>query len=320
MTETRRVFVSGGSGFIGACLVRRLVEEGREVHLLLREGARTWRLADLLGDSRLRIHRGDIVNGGAVRDALAVARPEVLIHLAGEGAYEDQNDPRRILQTNVLGTLGLLEAGRDVGVGLFVNAGSSSEYGFKREPLRESDRVEPNSYYAVGKVAQTHLCAHFSRTHDLPLVTFRFFSVYGPWVEPTRLIPALIRRGRAGLPLEMVSAETARDFVYVDDILDAVLGFDRLPGCRGEVYNLGSGLQSNMRDVVRAVQSAVGAGSEVHWGGYPARRWDTDVWVADPTLTREMLGWSPRYTLKDGIAKMAAWMNSVGDDYGPPGG
>jgi len=211
----------------------------------------------------------------------------------------------------------VLEASRDVGVQLFVNAGSSSEYGFKKESLAEADRLDPNSYYAVGKAAQTHLCAHFSRTHDLPLVTFRFFSVYGPWEEPTRLIPTLIRRARAGLPLEMVSQETARDFVYVEDVLDAILGALRGSRWRGEVFNLGSGIQSNMIDVVRAVQAAVGATSEIRWGAYPARRWDSSSWVANPELASNTLDWSARYTLEDGIAKMAEWMNSVGDDYGP---
>lgn len=311
------VFVTGASGFVGACLVRRLLDAGHLVHLLLRKEARRWRLEDVMGHAELSIHEGDVADAGDVRAAIDRARPAVVVHLATEGAYEQQNDARRIFDTNVLGTLGVLEASRDAGVRLVVNAGSSSEYGFKSEPFRETDRIDPNSYYAVGKAAQTHLCSYFSRSEDLPLVTFRLFSVYGPWEEPTRLVPTLVRRARAGLDLDMVAPETARDFLYIDDVIDALTAFDRLTDMRGEVFNLGSGRQSSMRDVVEAVQKAVGNESRVNWNKYPARRWDTDCWVGDVSAARASLEWSVRYSLETGIGKLADWMGSVGDDYGP---
>jgi nucleoside-diphosphate-sugar epimerase len=144
------------------------------------------------------------------------------------------------------------------------------------------------------------------------VVTFRLFSVYGPWEEPTRLMPTLIRRARAGLPLEMTSRETARDFVHVDDVLDALVDVDRFPAASGEVLNLGTGIQSTLADVVDAVQAAVGSRSEVRWGGMPARHWDTDRWQADISRARDVLGWSPKLTLREGVARMAAWMSAEG--------
>src|ERR671938_597453 len=100
----------------------------------------------------------------------------------------------------------------------------------------------------------------------MAVVVFRLFSVYGPWEEPTRLVPTMIRRARAGLPLEMVSPRTARDFVYVDDVLDALAGFGRLEGLSGEVINLGSGAQSTLAEVVELVREIVSSRSEVRWG------------------------------------------------------
>src|SRR5262249_14345333 len=142
------------------------------------------------------------------------------------------------------------------------------------------------------------------------------FSVYGPWEEPTRLIPTVIRRARAGLPLEMVAPETARDFVHVDDVLDALTAFERFAGLRGEVFNVGTGTQSTMRDVVGAARAAGGSGSEGRWGAMKARRWDASCWKAAPAKARSVLGWSAKIGLAEGIARMAAWMAGVGDDYG----
>jgi nucleoside-diphosphate-sugar epimerase len=113
----------------------------------------------------------------------------------------------------------------------------------------------------------------------------------------------------------MVAPETARDFVYVDDVLDALLGFDRLAAVSGEVFNLGSGVQSTMRDVVSTVLAATASRSPVQWGTMPARRWDSSRWQADITKARRLLHWAPTHALADGIASMAAWMDVAGARY-----
>jgi nucleoside-diphosphate-sugar epimerase len=241
----------------------------------------------------------------------------VVLHLAAHGAYEAQADAGRILTTNVLGTLHLLEASVATGVELFVNIGSSSEYGFKREPMRETDRLDPNSVYAIGKAAQTHLCVFFARRHPhMAIATLRLFSVYGPWEEPTRLIPTVIRRAKAGLPLEMVAPDIARDFVFIGDVLRALLHFDRLRRAAGEVINIGSGAEITLREVVGAVQDLFGHRSQVVWGAMPARQWDTTRWVADRSLAARLLDWEPAVGFREGLARTAEWIAATGDDYG----
>jgi nucleoside-diphosphate-sugar epimerase len=239
----------------------------------------------------------------------------VVLHFAAHGAYERQSDARAILQTDILGSFQLLEASRASGAALFVNAGSSSEYGFKDQPMAESDRLDPNSVYAVAKAAQTHLASLLGRAGGMAVVTFRLFSVYGPWEDPGRLIPTLLRRAKAGLALEMASPDSAHDFVYVDDVLDAMLDFGRLAGLQGEVLNLGTGVQSTLRDAVGVVQEVVGTRSEVRWGALPSRRWDSACWQADITRTRAVLGWQPRASLPDGVRRMSEWMDHAGPRY-----
>lgn len=310
------VLVTGASGFVGACVVRALLERGERPHVLLRSQARLWRLAGVM--NRLTIHQADLLDADATRSVLRAVRPAVVLHLAAHGAYESQDDARRILQTNILGSYNLLEASAEVGVRVFVSTGTSSEYGFKSEPMREEDRLEPNSFYAVAKAAQTHLCSLLARRQAMAVAVFRLFSVYGPWEEPTRLMPTLIRRALAGLPLEMVAPDVARDFVYVEDVVDALLDFPAAARLKGETVNLGTGIETSLRTVVEAVIELTGSRSEVRWGGMPPRQWDSSRWVADPSRARRLLGWAPRYNLQQGLAKMGAWMASNGDDYGNP--
>jgi nucleoside-diphosphate-sugar epimerase len=147
-------------------------------------------------------------------------------------------------------------------------------------------------------------------------VTLRLFSVYGPWEEPTRLIPTVIRRARAGLPLEMVAPDVARDFVYIGDVLQALLDFDRLRRADGAVVNLGTGVETTLREVVELVQDLFGHRSQVVWGGMPARQWDTTRWVADRSKAAQFLNWAPSVGLREGLARMAEWIAVTGGEYG----
>jgi nucleoside-diphosphate-sugar epimerase len=238
------------------------------------------------------------------------------LHLSTSGAYEHQSDAPSILETNILGTGNVLDAAADAGASLVVQTGSSSEYGFKSDVMHETDRLEPNSVYAVAKAAQTHLGQLHSRRGPMPVVTLRLFSVYGPWEEPTRLMPTLLRRARLGLPLEMASPETARDFVYVDDALTALLDFERLAGLGGEVINIGSGRETKLREVVAEVQRLFPGRSEVRWGAFPPRRWDSARWAADIGKAARLLDWRPRHSLAEGLAKFSEWMRITGGDHG----
>jgi nucleoside-diphosphate-sugar epimerase len=214
---------------------------------------------------------------------------------------------------NILGTQALLEASAAVGVRVFVNTGSSSEYGFRDDPMSERDRIEPNSPYAIAKAAQSHLCLLAARQSSMTVVVFRLFSVYGPWEEPTRLIPTLLRRARAGLALEMVVPGAARDFVYVDDVLEALLDFPRLLPLSGEVINLGTGIETTLLSLVADVRQLTGSRSEVRWGAMASRRWDTDRWVADPSKAARMIGWRARHDLRSGLTRTALWMEARAD-------
>lgn len=305
-----RFFVTGATGFVGACLTRKLVEIGCNVHALVRPNSNLWRLHGL--DRQIHVHRGDLNEAERLRDLIADIQPSVIYHLAVHGAYPAQTDADEIIRTDVFGTWNLLKACSEIDYKVFVNTGSSSEYGSKQYAMRETDLLEPASYYAVAKAAQTLVSQHMARADHRAINTFRLFSVFGPYEEPSRLVPTLIQRCLEGKALHMVSPDTARDFVFVDDVVEAYLQIGQLTLHCGEVFNIGTGIQSSMRDVVRSVLRSTGAKVKVNWGSMPARTWDTETWLADTAKVRRALKWAPKTSLQEGIERTTAWFRSEG--------
>jgi nucleoside-diphosphate-sugar epimerase len=305
---SERFFITGATGFVGSCLTRKLVELGCDVHVLVRRGSNQWRLSGMA--DRLSVHTGDLNDAEGLRTLISGVEPTVIYHLAVHGAYPHQTDADQIILTDVFGTWNLLKACAEVDYKLFVNTGSSSEYGSKQSAMRETDLLEPNSYYAVAKSAQTMVCAHMARNDRRPINTFRLFSVYGPYEEPTRLVSNVIRRCLEGKTLDMVSPSTARDFIHVDDVVEAYLQIGQLSLQCGETFNIGTGVQSTVREVVNAALKATGARPRVNWGSMPARSWDSETWLADITRVRRTLKWSPKIGLAEGILKTADWFRA----------
>ena len=297
--------MSGAAGFVGANLVRRLLVEGHQVRVLLRPGGATWRLDGLGND--LERDEVDLRDADAVDAAVRAARPDWVFHLAASGAYSWQTDALAIVATNVLGTAAFVAAAVRAGFESFVHAGSSSEYGAKDHAPSEDEPLEPNSEYAVAKAAATMLCRHVAREQGLRLATLRLYSVYGPFEEPRRLVPTLIVRGLEGRLPPLVAPGAAHDFVHVDDVVDAFL-VAAAAAPSGAVYNVGSGVQTSLREVVDIARERLDVDDEPAWGTEPSRPWDTPVWVADVSRIARELGWKPRTAFADGFGRTVDWL------------
>ncbi len=300
--------VTGAAGFVGASLVRRLLADGHRVHAVSRPGSDGWRLEG----TGVERHDLELRGRAAVEALIAAVRPTWVFHLAAHGAYSWQTDAARAMETNALGTVHLVDACVAQDVRAFVHAGSSSEYGFKDAAPSERALLEPTTPYAVGKAAASLYCRAVAVEHDRHLCTLRLYSVYGPWEEPNRLISTLLVRAlQGGLP-PLVAPDTARDFVYVEDVCDAFVrsaAQESLP--RGTILNVGSGVQSTLRDVVERVRRLLDVQAEPDWGSYEARVWDTSCWVADPRRAEELLGWRATTPMDAGLAATAAWLRST---------
>ena len=308
----KRTLVTGATGFVGANLAMRLLRDGYDVHLLVRPGSDRWRIAPL--ERNAPIYEVDLEDEVAVRRAVRAIEPAWIFHLAAHGAYAWQTDERRIVQTNVVGLLNLLDACLDTGFETFINTGSSSEYGFKDHPAAETELPEPNSYYAVAKTSATLLCRYVANAHGARIPTLRLYSVYGPYEQPGRLIPTLAACALEGSLPPLVAPAIARDFVFVDDVCDAyLLAAQKEHRDLGSVYNVGTGVQTTLAEAVAIARDVLSLNVEPHWGSMSERDWDTTVWIADARKIRTALGWRPRHSFEGGFQEVVEWLRSRPD-------
>ena len=302
----KRVLITGATGFVGANLARRLLKEGHEIHLLIRPAHKPWRMEEIRKDAHW--HEVELTDAAAVARVVGKIRPDWVFHLAAYGAYSSQRDLETMVQTNILGTVHLLEACLRTGFESFVNTGSSSEYGVKDHAPSETEIVEPNSHYAVTKASATLFCRYTARHHEAPVSTLRLYSVFGPYEEQTRLIPTLIRRGLKGELPPLVDPDGAHDFVFIDDVLDAYLLATTVAHQElGAVYNIGTGTQTTMREVVEIAQRVLEIPAEPVWGSMPNRSWDTAVWLANSQKAWTALHWKPRTSFENGFRRTVEW-------------
>jgi nucleoside-diphosphate-sugar epimerase len=306
----KTVLITGASGFVGANLARRVLSEGHQTHLLLRPSHQTWRLEGLAKEAQL--HYAGLEDRQAVQEVIDATRPDWVFHLAAFGAYSSQTGFDRMVTTNLVGCANLLDACVKRGVEAFIHTGSSSEYGLQDHPAVETDRLEPNSDYAIMKAAATHYCQHTARSRNINAITVRLYSIYGPYEEPTRLIPTLIVHGLRGTLPPLASPATARDFVYVDNAVEGLLRLASAPNLpRGSIYNLSTGVQTRLDQVVAVARRLMHVAQEPVWSSMPTRVWDTDSWVGCPDLLEQVLKWRPSVPFEHGLARTIEWLQDV---------
>jgi len=175
--------------------------------------------------------------------------------------------------------------------------------------MKETDLLEPVSYYATTKSAQTLLSNIFAHRENKPVVTVRHFHVYGPYEEPTRFIPVLMNTLLNNGSMNLVSPETAHDMIYVDDVVNVYLQIDQLKKYPGEIFNVGTGKQQSIRDIVNTAIDVSGKTADFQWGKMEHRIWDASNWVGDISKSKKMLGWEPKVDLSEGISHMWKWFN-----------
>ncbi len=300
------VFITGATGFIGSHLARRLVSQGARVSALMRPGSSTRRVTDIL--DRMQVFEGDLSDLGALQRMLATAKPRYLFHLAAYTLVDrDWAHAEIAMRVNLEGTMHLTHALSGMELTCMVNSGTCEEYGDAPPPIDEEQPAQPVSPYSVSKAAATLWCQMLHRTAQMPIVTVRPFLSYGPWQEPVRLIPQAILAAIDGKNLPMTNGEQTREFTHVDDIVDGYLRAAATPEAAGQVINLGSGMEHQVRDVVRTIFVLAQARGQPLLGAVPYRA--AEIWrcVSSNAKARRILGWQPRISLEQGLRDTIAW-------------
>lgn len=299
-----RWLVTGASGFIGANLARTGVNAGADVHGLIRPGSRLDRLHDIV--DRMSFHRADLTDAGELARAVRAADPQFVFHLGMTSGHAETPDGRRqMLLTSALGTFNLLDAMSTVRPERIVHVGGGLEYGSSPAPLAEIHPLGPSTFRGCAKAMATLLCSQAADA-GLPVVTLRAFSVYGPWEPPARIVPSAIRAALEGRPFPLTRG-CRRDFVFVDDVVEACVRAAHAAGAAGSVINIGTGVETANEDLVAAVEEVTGRRIQLAPGRAAPSPVDASQWVADISGAARLLQWHPVYSLRAGLLKSVAW-------------
>jgi len=305
----RKVMVTGAAGFLGANMVRKLLDEGAEVHALVKPGNDLWRLHQLA--SQIHLAECNLLDFDSIELYVSRVRPEIVYNFAFPGGYpSDPVEQVDMLALGLLGTYTLLDAVRRNNVERFIHIGSSTEYGTSSLPHSEDDRLEPGTLRGVSKAASSLLCQQYAREHQVNAVILRLFSVYGPWEQSKRLVPTTCRALIQGFPLKLTPPELMHDWIYVEDVIDACLMAAKHDLPCGDIINVGSGEQHSNEDVVQILCEVAQRDIAFEQGTYDPRAFDTNHWVADICHANQAMGWQPRFSLRAGLsATFQFWEN-----------
>ena len=314
-----RVLVTGAAGFIGAAVCARLLDRGEQVtgfdnfnayYDVALKHARVARLSDRTGFSMVT---GDLADPGAVRTLIAAAGVDRVVHLGAQaGVRHSIDQPFDYERSNLAGHLEVLEACRHEGVAHLVYASSSSVYGERPrggEAFSETDVTDhPVSLYAATKAAGELMCTAYANLYRFPQTGLRFFTVYGPWGRPDMAYFSFTRKILAGEPIEVFGeGQMARDFTYIDDIVDGILGALDNPPPAGEnrILNIGAGRPVGLMDMISILERALGREAVKIFR--PMQPGDVTRTYADVSRLTDLCGYKPRVTLEEGLERFVEW-------------
>lgn len=309
----KKILVTGATGFVGANLVRRLVKEKYELHILTRERSNVWRIKDII--SKLHIHEIDLTEKKHLFKLMDRVRPNYIFHLANLGLYGGVDSPiKKSIEVNLLGLINLIESADKINYDYFINTGSSSEYGTKTVPIKETDFCQPETNYAITKLAATLFAQAYAKRNKKPLVTLRLFSPFGPFDHPSRLIPQIILKMLKDDDISITSPNNVRDYIFIEDVIEAYMLCMKNSGklC-GEVFNIGRGNQISIKDVLELLANLIGFKGKIRYQDKASDK--KMVWQADILKAKQKLGWQPTKTLRSGLNKTVEWFKKNSNFY-----
>ncbi|MFN2507880.1 MAG: GDP-mannose 4,6-dehydratase [Chthoniobacterales bacterium] len=308
-----RTLVTGGAGFIGSHLVEKLLSVGHEVSIL--DDFNDYydpqiKRANIAGVAdHVRVHQVDLRDSEGVKALFHREKFDAIAHLAARaGVRPSITHPQLYYDTNVNGTLHLLEAARVTGIDRFIFASSSSVYGISKavpfsEDLHLTQTISP---YAATKIAGEFLCSTYSHLYKMRVVALRFFTVYGARQRPDLAIHHFTSRIHAGQPIEQFGdGSTRRDYTYVDDIIQGVMAALAYDGPQFDVFNLGESETIELRELIAAIERALGRKAVIKQR--PEQPGDVPITCADISKAKRLLGYNPRTPLREGLPRFVDW-------------
>lgn len=314
--EQNRIIITGAGGFIGSHLTETLVKAGAKVRVFLRYNSRDGRgnLEDLEPNLLKEI---EIISGD-LRDADVMERSlkgcDTAFHLGAlVGIPYSYKNPREVVETNILGTLNVLTAARDLGVERVVHTSTSEVYGSARYvPIDEAHPLQGQSPYSASKIGADKLAESFYASYNLPVVTVRPFNCFGPRQSARAVIPTLITQAIVSDEIHLGNTDTIRDFTFAADTVAGFIKAAQTPAAIGKVINIGSGREISIGELAQIILRTLNSSAQlvVDESRLRPSRSEVNRLLADNRLAKEILGWEPHVTLEEGIKQTAAWIRT----------
>lgn len=309
-----RILLTGGAGFIGSHLAERLLHDGHEVHIVdelndfYSPAVKRANLSAVFRAGPAVFHQANICDAGAMQSIVRQHSLDTIVHLAGRaGVRPSLEQPLLYEQTNVRGTMVLLETARLSGVRKFIFASSSSIYGIANQmPFREDDGLHlPVSPYAATKIAGEKICFTYSHLYGISTIALRFFTVYGPRQRPDLAIHKFTRLIDQGKPIPVFGAGlSARDYTFFEDTVQgivAALAYE----APFEVFNLGNSEPVDLQTVISTLEASLGKKAQIT--RLPDQPGDVPITCADISKARALLGYNPQTSFQRGMDRFVEW-------------
>lgn len=305
--------ITGGAGFIGSHLTERLIREEHKVTII--DDFNTYyapvikrqNIAPVL--NRIELIEGDIRDATLVERTFAKGNFDQVIHIAARaGVRPSIQDPKLYFTTNIDGTFNLLDACRYHGVTRFTFASSSSVYGINEKvPFAETDTLERTiSPYAATKLTGEQICSNYAHLFGIHCQCLRFFTVYGPRQRPDLAISKFTKRILAGESIQQYGdGSTARDYTYIEDIIDGIIAAANYDKNSFEIFNLGGSATTTLSELIKMIEAAAGKTAQIEY--LPDQPGDVPRTYADVSKARKLLGYEPQTPIAEGIQKYVQW-------------
>ena len=300
----KRIFLTGATGFIGSHLLRRLIKEKFEVHISVRENSSLNRIKDVMDNCIC--HTLDLTDFNSTKNLIKKLKPAIIFHLAAYGANYQQQDIYQAVNVNIKVSVNLFKSYLENKLFRFVYTGTSLEYGYKIKPVSERSLPHPQSIYAITKFAAVHLLSLMAKkAKQGNLVILRPFGVFGESEVNYKLFSQIINKLNEGLPLEMTEGEQIRDYIYIDDFIDACIRAAKITLTNlnnVEIINIGSGKETSIKDIALKIAGQLGVNKDLlRFGALPYRPDEIMYSVANIKKAKKILNWKPKTSLEEGI-------------------
>jgi len=296
----KRVLITGGSGFIGKNLQKELFNHGASITVIDKSPQHT---------KSINTIKCDICDYKNLEKVIKDISPEIVFHLAANIDRTSEFDIiRNMISVNLVGTLNLLESLRDISsCRSIIVAGTSEEYGNNQVPFRECYKENPISPYSFSKVSASYLCKMLFNIYKLPIIILRPTLAYGPGQKETMFIPILIETLLRNERFIMTPGEQTRDFVFIDDLVNAYVRAGVSEGHFGEIFNIGSGKAYKIKDIASKITSFLDKQNFLKIGARDYRKSEIMSYFVDISKAKNCLNWTPKVEINEGLKKTIEW-------------